>query len=207
MKIYFVRHGQSELNATDTHQLFTTPLSEKGKKQAKFVAERFQSIPIEKIFASDLTRAKQTAEAIANTTQKPLIFSELLRERRRPSEVIGKNYVDENAKKITDLIEQNLHDQNWHHSDEENFFDLKKRARNFLDLLEKEISENIAVVTHGAFLKMMILTVLFGNNFDSSAFQAFNLNAKMSNTGITVAEYIKNKWQLLTWNDYAHLGE
>lgn len=210
MNVYFVRHGQSIFNATDTHQLPTTPLSPLGEQQAEFVAKRFLSIPVERIYSSDLMRAKQTAQAIQKSINKPLIFSELIRERKRPSEILGKNYADEHTKKITDLIEHKLDDSGWHYSDEENFFDIKKRARKFLDFLEdvsEENVKNVAVVTHGAFLKMVLLTIIFGDDFDSHVFQAFYSNAKTTNTGITVAEYKENNWSMRTFNDYAHLGD
>lgn len=210
MNIYFVRHGQSILNATNMHQFPMTPLSATGKLQAEAVARRFHSISIEKIFSSDMLRARQTAEEIAKITKKPLILTELARERRRPSEILGRSYEEPNVKRITGLIEINLADDNWRYSDEETFPELKKRSKEFLYFLEEESKsglKNAAVVTHGAFLKITVLTILFGDNFDSHVFQDFYHNAKTTNTGITMAEFENQQWRLLTWNDYAHLGD
>jgi len=210
MKVYFVRHGQSILNAAHTHQHPDTPLSSLGKEQAKFVASRFKSIPIEKIYSSDLMRAKQTAEAIAEEIKKPLVLSELLRERKRPTEVLGMEYTNSKAKKITNQIEENLEDKNWHYSDEENFSDLVMRTQDFLRVLKKEAamdSENIAVVSHGAMLKLIILSMILRDSLSPKIFQSFNENVRVTNTGITMMEFNNGNWRLLTFNDYAHLGE
>ncbi len=69
MKLIIIRHGESEANAKGISQgnldeWIDTPLTEKGKKQAKAVAKRLEDEDIEIIISSDLKRAKQTAEEI-----------------------------------------------------------------------------------------------------------------------------------------------
>lgn len=207
MKVYFVRHGESELNATGTHQQAHTPLSEKGRLQAKNVAERMRHLPIDHIYASDYERAKQTAEIINEVLQKELTFTDLLRERRRPSEIQGQHIDDPKVLKIQQAIQDHRDDFQWHYSDEENFFDVKTRAEKFISLLQSETKENIAVVTHGGISRFIISLLMFGDNLTPQLFNQFYNFMKMTNTGITVCEYKDEMWKLLTWNDYAHLGE
>ncbi|PIR62927.1 MAG: hypothetical protein COU65_00810 [Candidatus Pacebacteria bacterium CG10_big_fil_rev_8_21_14_0_10_42_12] len=64
---YIVRHGQSEGNINEDIVGTNPPLTEVGIQQAKDLAELLSSITIDAVFASDLTRAKQTAEHIAST--------------------------------------------------------------------------------------------------------------------------------------------
>ena len=62
MKLYFVRHGESQGNVAGIHQSGSVALSENGIIQAQKVAERFATIAIDVIFASDYTRALETAK-------------------------------------------------------------------------------------------------------------------------------------------------
>ncbi len=69
MKLTIVRHGESIANSKNISQgkqdeWLDTPLTEKGKKQAKAVAERLKDEGVSIIISSDLKRAKQTAEEI-----------------------------------------------------------------------------------------------------------------------------------------------
>ncbi len=62
--IYIVRHGQSEASG---HGVYGTDasLTQKGYQQAKDASKVFEEIDIDKIFASNLQRAQQTAAVIA----------------------------------------------------------------------------------------------------------------------------------------------
>ena len=66
-EIYFIRHGQSESNATPGIAAgvnFDAPLTKLGHHQAKLLGERFKSdgISFDKIYCSTLNRAIQTTE-------------------------------------------------------------------------------------------------------------------------------------------------
>jgi len=82
MKIFLIRHGESEANANGIHQgqRYDVGLSERGKEQARRIAERLKNEKIEAIYSSDLTRAKQTAEEIAKPHKLKVIHDKRLRE-------------------------------------------------------------------------------------------------------------------------------
>ena len=80
--IYIVRHGQTDWNIqrrlqghTDIH------LNEQGKQQARHLQEKFSDIHFTKIFSSDLTRARSTAQLIFDSNQLTVIETPLLREK------------------------------------------------------------------------------------------------------------------------------
>ena len=80
-KIVFVRHGQTEWNLSMRYQGHTDiNLTELGQKQAQCVAARLAKEPLTAIYASDLTRAKDTALAIAVPHQLTIQTKENLRE-------------------------------------------------------------------------------------------------------------------------------
>ena len=80
--IYLVRHGETVDNARQIMQGQTQgELNEKGREQARQVAERLALEAIDAVVASDLHRAIQTAEIIAAPHGLPVVTTSLLRER------------------------------------------------------------------------------------------------------------------------------
>lgn len=68
MRLILIRHGQTDSNVQ--HLLDTqapgAPLNELGLQQARDLVERIADEPIEALYTSHLTRAKQTAEPLAS---------------------------------------------------------------------------------------------------------------------------------------------
>ena len=65
MKLSLVRHGESEANLAGRWQgQSDSPLSATGRDQAQALASRLEGEAFDLVLASDLTRAKQTAEAL-----------------------------------------------------------------------------------------------------------------------------------------------
>jgi broad specificity phosphatase PhoE len=65
-KIYFVRHGESEANASGLMAgTYDTSLTEQGKQQAKKAGQDLTGKGIELVICSPLTRTRQTAIIIA----------------------------------------------------------------------------------------------------------------------------------------------
>lgn len=205
MRVYLVRHGESEANARATYMAQHVPLSGRGVTQAKMLARRFLKLPVEVIFSSDYPRAQKTADAIQRVTRKKLIVSKLIREEKHPSEWNGKSAHDPDVIRIKAKIRKNCHNPQWHHSDEENFFDVRRRSKNFLRIIEKKGEDSI-VVTHGITMRVLVGLMLFGNRFTSKVFESFRDGLLTRNTGITVCEFNGKRWQVLTWNDHAHLS-
>jgi len=79
--IVLVRHGETHGNAARILQRPEIPLSARGLAQAERLAARLARIPVGRILASDLARARMTAEAVARVTGAPLELDALLQER------------------------------------------------------------------------------------------------------------------------------
>jgi broad specificity phosphatase PhoE len=206
-RFYFVRHGTTEGNEKDQFQLPTISLSEAGRSQADFVAKRFKTIPIQTVISSTMTRALETAHAIARETGVPLVENELFEEIKRPSLVRGRSKQDPEVHSIMKLVKENFGNPNWRHSDEENFFLLRDRAKQCLDLLLALPEDNVAIVTHGNILIMMLAILAFKDGVKPEDFHGLLSVLATSNTGITTIKYDELGWYILTWNDHAHLGE
>lgn len=212
MKIYFVRHGQSQANLEEREQGAFGALSELGREQAAFVAKRFTDLPIDIIVSSPYERAKETADIINAHLNKELIVSELLRERKPPTEYIGVPTSDAEYMQAKALMrEKHAVDPDWQHSDEDLFTDQKKRAIELLSYLEGLGKENILAVTHGGFLRMIAAVLIIGLDLTYAEYVKFFRVLRTKNTGITLIERNYDakegepQWYLTAWNDHAHL--
>ncbi len=82
--LLLARHGQTEWNLQQRIQGWTDlPLTDQGRQQAERLAETLKSYEIRRIFASDLRRARETAEIVAQILGIPMVVDHRLREVRR----------------------------------------------------------------------------------------------------------------------------
>lgn len=204
--VYFVRHGESEGNVGSIRQSGTASITEKGRAQAKVVAERVSKLDAEIIVSSTMSRAKETADFIQKQTSLPVEYSDLFIERRRPSEQLGVAKNDPNALKSEEFILKNFASTGFRFSDEENFEDLKERSRAILEYLEKRPEGKIVVVTHGFIMRIVMAYVVFGESLTGKECERFIQTFHMENTGLTVLNEKSGEWSLWIWNDHAHLG-
>lgn len=209
MKVFIVRHGESEGNVSRRHQTETEVLTSLGEEQAGKVASRFQHIKIDRIISSPMTRAKQTAQAIASVTNAPILLDEHFKEIKHPQVIEGLHHLDPKAMAVKNILEQHSEDPNFHHSDEENYFDFISRVSKGLRSLEQwESEQHIVVTTHGHVLRVLFGLIIFGFEFGPHEFDRMIHQITTSNTGITLAEFtLERGWQLIAYNDHAHLLE
>lgn len=81
MRLIFVRHGVTEYNHLGRYQGHSDqPLSDKGRWEAEMAARHLEMIPIDAVYASDLSRALETAEIIAQRHRKTVQLVPDLRE-------------------------------------------------------------------------------------------------------------------------------
>src|SRR5215216_5747926 len=82
MKLYFVRHGESEANiqhviSNRESSFRLTPL---GIGQASILAEKLREIPFTAVFSSPVRRARETADILSLAFHLPYQVTEALRE-------------------------------------------------------------------------------------------------------------------------------
>ncbi len=80
--LLLVRHGETDWNAEGRLQGHTDrPLNEHGRRQARGLAERLAGDAITAVYSSDLSRARETAEILAEPLGLPVVTDPDLRER------------------------------------------------------------------------------------------------------------------------------
>ncbi len=73
MKLYLIRHGQTDWNVAGKIQGSTDiPLNDMGRRQAACLARGMEKRPVEKVFTSTLSRAYETGLAIGKSPNVPV---------------------------------------------------------------------------------------------------------------------------------------
>lgn len=206
-RVYFVRHGETVGNVKQIVQSPKDQLNENGLMQAAKIAERSRNISFQKLISSDYDRAKSTAEAIAQANGLTVEYSSLFRERLGPSQFFDCLHNDAKFQAYLEQQKELRNDKNWHFADEENQNDTSERALQALRFLEEQEDQEIMVVTHGLFLRMLVMQVLFNKKMSADIWYDTAGNMTTTNTGITVCICENGLWKLLTWNDHAHFAE
>ena len=210
--VYFIRHGQSEANGNKIFQGADSPLSPRGREQARFVAERMRNTDAQVILSSPMPRAHDTARAIVETTSLPLEVHPDLRELLPPSSLVGKSYEGPEGTEYTRQRVLHHGDMNYRYEDEDSYADLHARATAILSMLEARTEDKLMVVTHAGFMRVVMTAMMTEgepNPYIAGRLMRFLMP---ENTGITVFRFnptveLRTRWRLLTFNDHAHLAE
>ncbi len=207
-RIYLVRHGQTNDNLSHTVQSADSMLSAEGEKQAILLAERLKHLSFGHLFVSDYKRTKQTVAPLLPHLRIEPQYTPLARETKMPSELVGISNESESFQHFYKLASEHIHDPHWRFSDEETFFDIVARVKDFFTLITSK-QEDVLVITHGRFLTYMIMYVVTKGNLTFDIWTSCRHGFETSNTGISVLEYNERweDWRLLTFNDHAHFAE
>lgn len=209
-RFYLIRHGETLLNAQHIRQGEEGALSEKGRRQADKVGRYLERFHITRIISSTYSRAQETSMIINEHLKASIVYSSILVERKNPSEIIGKRTDDPEVLRIVDKIDYAYHEDAYRFSDEENFIDLKKRARKCLALLERQTAIKTAVITHHLFLKILVAYMLYRKRLNAADFAKLTFFNVSDNAGITVCEFHPWKmfgktrgWEIVSYNEQA----
>ncbi len=160
MKIYLVRHGETDWNQAGLLQGQTDiALNVQGLEQAREAAERLKEVPFEIAFCSPLIRAKRTAETIIGDRKITITTDERLRELNfGPWEGVD-------IRTIKDAASQPFTNPGSYIPPEgaESFAQLYKRSGEFVDqvLLPLEGTyETVLVVAHGGVNRSILNPIL-----------------------------------------------
>ncbi len=140
--LYLVRHGETVDNKAQILQGQTNgELNETGREQARAVRDKMAREPIDAFVASDLRRAVETCEIIAEPHGKPVVTTPLLRERDWGG--------------FTGMFIPDLKGLVWP-DDVETLENLKRRASEFLAWLKDAYpDQHVLAVGHGIINKVI----------------------------------------------------
>ena len=211
MKLVIVRHGETEWNVQHRAMgQLDSPLTPKGIQQARAIGNRLHRLKFTSLYSSDLGRAVQTANIIAEICAKKIMFDPELREwnmgifqgltvsemhekfpqERQDYEQIGDEYIIPEGESLDQCRDRGFRILNAiakRHSNE-----------NLHENLAETGDETVVVVTHGCVLMgffEMVLDLRSGNTW----------RFKLDNANFCAFEYANERWSLVVWNDVSHL--
>lgn len=163
MRLYLVRHGQTEENVRlEIQGQLPGRLSRVGREQAARLGQRFRDVPLDAVMSSDLRRALHTAEAIALPHRLPVVAEPLLREQHygvHQGEPLHSLYGDAGFEGAVRNPEGG-----------ESMDDLRRRAGALWERWRNELAgKTVVAVSHGAFLSVLLPTVLDEKNLQCAA--------------------------------------
>ncbi len=201
-RIYLIRHAEAEGNLYRRAQgHWDGKLTALGLRQAEALAERFRDIQIDAVYASDLSRAADTASAILRGRSLQLAVTPRLRElcmgvwEGQPWGQLQYEFPEEMALFNGDLSK-------WQVEGSERFEAAQERMNGILaEIAGAHPGETVAVVSHG----MAIKTFLYGAlGIDPGT---PGLLAHGDNTSVSLLEYTDGKPTVIFYNDNSHLGD
>jgi probable phosphoglycerate mutase len=199
-QVIIVRHGETEWNLKGIRQgHLDSRLTTKGMAQAKALGARLGREKFTSLYSSDLGRAVETAQEIANVTGHAIVTDERLRERhlgifqglnadeisakyaeeRRLMRTEGPGYVIPGGESMVQQVERNIACLN--------------------ELAANHQREQIVVVTHGG-----VVSGFFRHTLEISLEAPRRF--EFVNAGINVFAREDGNWMLLTWGDVSHLA-
>lgn len=198
-----VRHGQSEGNVARRFMGQTeTALTETGREQAKRTAEFLKDYPITRIYASDLSRAMDTAGPTAELHGLPIESTPRLREINAgdweglPFDELNTTFAESYTTWRCDI--GRAHPENG-----ESVAALFKRVNDFVkEILERHRGECVALFTHATPVRMMAAE-WYGYSLEGAAQVQFCPNASVS-----IVEYEDDGSHRIVFYGYdAHQGD
>ncbi len=193
MHVYFVRHGQTDLNIRHIHQSPSTPLNEKGFDQARTAGEYLRPLNPDLLIASPYERAAQTARMIGLSLGITPMYNSLFREVERPSNLAGKSLYSPHTLWYLACSALFRNNPKWKYKDAENFSEIHARVEKSLNYIESVIEENhtIIVVSHSAYIMLMILYMCHGEKLSVRELVTTLLNInQLKNCNVAHVEYL-----------------
>lgn len=191
MRIYVIRHGQSEANLVVAHAGWSqVPLTEKGIAQAVAAGKRLEGLHFDKIISSDTYRAQQTV-------QNALPGREYVTDRRLREIDVGAledRRVAECAAELGEPYHRARAIRDFTPYGGENWQMIRSRVSEFMDELTQESEDaQIAVFCHEGSANCILCHVL--------ECQLSRITALADNCSISVFSYKKGNWIVNKWNE------
>jgi broad specificity phosphatase PhoE len=143
--LLLVRHGETDWNAEGRLQGHTDrPLNPNGREQAKALADRLAGDGVAAVYASDLTRARETAEIVGERLGLTVVIDPDLREKNWGSWEGLTGAERERVEFVGESTEEHA----------------ERSLRAVQRIVERHPADRVVVVTHGGSLRRIQVAVV-----------------------------------------------
>ena len=199
---YLVRHGETEWNDQGRIQGHTdVPLNDRGRRQISLLAERLSGRSFSAVYASDLSRARESARVLVGCRGVPVHTDAGLREfdYGRWEGLTVKEAEEENPRVFEELIHSG--DKGFAAPGGEDTGQLVERVGRFCERVSRrhDHGEDLLIVAHAGSIRALVLCLLELEKADFWRFgvDPSSLSAIGNHPGGRVLEL---------WNDTSHLA-
>lgn len=201
MKLYLIRHGQSEANRTASHAGWAqVPLTGQGEDEARALGSHLRGVTFDRIYTSDLLRARQTHVLALPDTKAEV--TPLIREVNVGS--LAGRRVEECRATLGEPYREARRVFDFHAWGGENYSEFCTRILEFLRQTAQEDCESVAAFCHGGVihgvLDMLFSGTLNGQSPVPDVIGIDKPSFACPNCGVFVFEFSGGTWKMLTWN-------
>ncbi|MGS5088964.1 histidine phosphatase family protein [Hydrogenophaga sp. A37] len=200
-RILAVRHGETEWNRDTRIQGHTDiPLNARGRRQAELLAQALRDEPIAAFYASDLSRALETAQAVARTRDQSVATHTGLRERCF-GRFEGQTWAELEARWPEDALSWRKRVPDFAPTGGESLLQLRERVVATVEALaSRHPGEQVMLVAHGGVLDILYRAA---TRLELQAPRSWDL----SNTAVNRLLWSPEGLSLVGWADTAHLQD
>jgi probable phosphoglycerate mutase len=198
-RIFAIRHGETAWNVDSRIQgHLDIPLNEVGLWQAGRLAQALAEESLDAVYSSDLSRAWQTAQAIAGAADCPLTPDRGLRERGF-GQFEGLTYAEIETRWPEDSLRWRKRDPDWAPPGGESLNRMRERVLSTAtDLARQHLGGQIVLVAHGGVLDMLYRLATGQGLQAPRAWQ-------LGNAAINRLLWTPEGFTLVGWADTGHL--
>ena len=200
-KLYIVRHGETNWNREGRIQGHTdVALSERGQEQARSLAGRLRDVSLDAAYASDLSRAAETAAAVLEGRDVPLYPTPRLREYHKGA-FEGLTEPQLRSRYPSEYPGYIAKDLDYAPEGGESTREVSIRMTAVIsEIKERHLDENVLVVGHGGSLRAAMMALL-GMSMDA------NWRFVFGNCTLTIVDTYHDNAVLRLFNDGSHLAD
>jgi broad specificity phosphatase PhoE len=197
MKLYFVRHGESEANVQHviSNRESSFHLTDRGIKQARTLADKLKDISFAAIYSSPVLRAIETSVTLSQMLRVPIQVTEALRE--YDCGILEEKSDAESWRSHREFYEDWTLRHNYSNKPEggECFIDIRERFLPFIESFKRERADQVLLIGHGGLFHLMLPLVLTNINDD------FVRAHWIDHTEYVIAELHPNGYLCQQWGD------
>jgi probable phosphoglycerate mutase len=201
-KLIFVRHAEAVGNKIrEFHGWTDENITERGHLQAKQVAQRLKDTKIDVIYSSILKRTMETAGYISRQKNLPIISREDLKEINGGLwEGMRWEDLPIDYPKEYDTWENRPHIHQMPEGESMESFQ-QRQINAILDIISKEDSENICIVSHGTAIRVLLCW------FKGMPLKDIINIPWFDNTAVTIVSVENGQFQVQIEGDVSHLDK
>ncbi len=159
MKVFLIRHGQTTGDIEDRYGgEYDDHLTDEGRVQAGQLAEKLVNLGIEKIYASPLIRAQETAKLLSEKLDASVVTIENMRERNAYGILTGmvKAEAKEKYPEVVELVKDKLQTV----EGGEGYEEFGERVSAAFAEISNADHETIAIISHGGAIRYIFREIL-----------------------------------------------